>query len=205
MRADRRLRRGGFTLLEMTVVIGLIMFLLTLSVIGYRFLEASASRQRTRTVLHNAEAMLAELDRTGGMVRLEGPSGSGAAYTTGSQYSSPGDVTTGAGGRTTAITNQKTIVAILCLSPGNQQAFAQLPSKMMVPNSNATVNGVQISALADGWGNPILYVPTGGLSGVTVNGHSVTITSPDNRPFFASAGPDGNFTTGDDNMYSFEK
>ena len=30
------------------------------------------------------------------------------------------------------------------------------------------------------------------------------IRSPDNRPFWASAGPDGNFCTGDDNMYSFE-
>ena len=30
------------------------------------------------------------------------------------------------------------------------------------------------------------------------------IRSPDNRPFWASAGPDGDFRTGDDNMYSFE-
>jgi hypothetical protein len=30
------------------------------------------------------------------------------------------------------------------------------------------------------------------------------IRSPDNRPFWASAGADGDFRTGDDNMYSFE-
>ena len=30
------------------------------------------------------------------------------------------------------------------------------------------------------------------------------IVAPDGRPFFASAGPDGDFTTGDDNVYSFE-
>ena len=31
------------------------------------------------------------------------------------------------------------------------------------------------------------------------------IQSPDNRPFFVSAGPDGDLTTGDDNVYSFSK
>jgi prepilin-type N-terminal cleavage/methylation domain-containing protein len=32
-----------------------------------------------------------------------------------------------------------------------------------------------------------------------------SITSPDGRPFWASAGPDGNFQNADDNIYSFEK
>src|SRR5207248_3268658 len=31
------------------------------------------------------------------------------------------------------------------------------------------------------------------------------IRSPDGRALWASAGPDGNFTTGDDNIYSFEQ
>ena len=31
------------------------------------------------------------------------------------------------------------------------------------------------------------------------------IQAPDHRPFFVSAGPDGNLLTGDDNIYSFEK
>ncbi len=30
------------------------------------------------------------------------------------------------------------------------------------------------------------------------------IVSPDKRPFWASAGPDGNINNGDDNIYSFE-
>jgi len=32
-----------------------------------------------------------------------------------------------------------------------------------------------------------------------------TVTSPDGRPFFASAGPDGNFQSPMDNLYSFEQ
>lgn len=34
---------------------------------------------------------------------------------------------------------------------------------------------------------------------------SAIITAPNNRPFFASAGPDGDFSKGDDNLYSFEQ
>ena len=34
---------------------------------------------------------------------------------------------------------------------------------------------------------------------------SPIVTSPGNRPFWASAGPDGDFQTPDDNIYSFEQ
>jgi hypothetical protein len=70
----------------------------------------------------------------------------------------------------------------------------------------------------DGWGNPILFVPASGLFDVytnliftnSSNGYTgsvipiaTPITSPDNRPFWVSAGPDGDFCKGDDNIYSF--
>ena len=68
--------------------------------------------------------------------------------------------------------------------------------------------------LGNGPGNP-----AGGLTNVclnvqpaspqtsppTFNATVTTITSPDGRPFFASAGPDGDFAKGDDNIYSFEQ
>lgn len=86
------------------------------------------------------------------------------------------------------------------------------------------------SLLVDGWNNPIIFVPAAGLRGVTFKEHGPSelhiITStkklieeadvggpPDFAtyvppagalPFFASAGPDGDFSTGDDNVYSFE-
>ena len=79
--------------------------------------------------------------------------------------------------------------------------------------------------LQDAWNNPIIFVPASGLgaAGATVGANGVvptgalqtsgqssgdaTIikTSPDGKGFFASAGPDGNFQTGDDNVYSFEQ
>jgi prepilin-type N-terminal cleavage/methylation domain-containing protein len=68
----------------------------------------------------------------------------------------------------------------------------------------------------DAWGNPMIFVPASGLSGVVLaDGQFHTITSPDGQPFWASAGPDGNFSYsvsgstviphGDDNVYSFQK
>jgi len=41
-------------------------------------------------------------------------------------------------------------------------------------------------------------------NGTTNTGVSPQVVRP-GRPFFASAGPDGDFSTGDDNVYSFEK
>jgi hypothetical protein len=83
----------------------------------------------------------------------------------------------------------------------------------------------------DAWDNPIIFVPGTGLRVRKIgskselvpsdNEQTVIVTSPEGktardpatqlpyvtqtgRPFFASAGPDGDFATGDDNIYSFE-
>jgi prepilin-type N-terminal cleavage/methylation domain-containing protein len=90
--------------------------------------------------------------------------------------------------------------------------------------------GVALSTpvILDAWGNPIIFVlggvlgnnpsnvtltasytpPVGSGGIITGSGSSATATqvhSPDYHPFFASAGPDGDFSKGDDNLYSFEK
>lgn len=59
------------------------------------------------------------------------------------------------------------------------------------------------AAPIDAWGRPIIYVPATGLK-VTVGGNTVTITAPDHKGFWASAGPDGRMDLGDDNVYSFD-
>jgi hypothetical protein len=46
----------------------------------------------------------------------------------------------------------------------------------------------------------ILISPEGSVSG---NGTPNPVVTRPGRPFFASAGPDGDFTKGDDNIYSF--
>ncbi|MGF1632603.1 MAG: type II secretion system protein [Phycisphaerae bacterium] len=62
--------------------------------------------------------------------------------------------------------------------------------------------------LLDGWQNPIILVPATGMI-VDVDGDgtldvNAPIRAPGNVPFFASAGPDGNFQTHEDNLYSFD-
>jgi prepilin-type N-terminal cleavage/methylation domain-containing protein len=86
------------------------------------------------------------------------------------------------------------------------------------------------STLLDEWNNPIIWVPAGGLRGVYLNNETpgaggtteyiVTSTGaitaasafsgttwngpqPGARGFWASAGADGDFSKGDDNVYSF--
>ena len=80
--------------------------------------------------------------------------------------------------------------------------------------------------LVDGWNNPIIFVPpaglivsiknqgqtsgpaqqylvrTSGMTKYTSNGNGPKLL-PTDRPFWASAGPDGSFSNGDDNVYSF--
>jgi len=85
----------------------------------------------------------------------------------------------------------------------------------------------------DPWGNPIIFVPGAGLCGQNTtatdndsmwvggdpgatgakkvvavvtdpNTQVGPIVAPNGRPFWASAGPDGDFRKADDNLYSFE-
>ena len=69
----------------------------------------------------------------------------------------------------------------------------------------------------DAWGNPIIFVMGGVLGArpgnakaapadfLIAGGNQFQVHSPDYHPFFASAGPDGDFSKGDDNLYSYEK
>lgn len=93
------------------------------------------------------------------------------------------------------------------------------------PPPNPVTMGV---VLLDGWGSPIIFVPRAGMhvnilrrnaSGQMVPTLSLVRStgtfdvsaggdppmSGSERPFFASAGQDGDFTAGDDNVYSFQE
>ncbi len=107
--------------------------------------------------------------------------------------------------------------------PGNLQYWMQAYPVYNPTGSRVADDAVPV--LLDGWGNPIIFVPGGILgNGAAINAdgtvipgsgsmHSSAVSapagyqvrSPDGRPFFASAGPDGDFSKADDNLYSFEK
>src|SRR5687768_11041823 len=62
---DRRLtfdRRGGFTLIEVMVAVGIILLLIGILIVGISFVGRSAKEKATRVTLKNVQSMFAELD-----------------------------------------------------------------------------------------------------------------------------------------------
>jgi prepilin-type N-terminal cleavage/methylation domain-containing protein len=214
-------RRSGFTLIELLIVIGIILFLLAIGIYGYRSLEKSASEKQTRVNLANADSLLKGMNAIGAPARIEGPTTLSPApvFATGATLDATNyaDVNVGQGPRSTAISVCQSVVKVLRQSPDNQKAIQAFPPAMLLPPPS----GTDVPVLADAWGNPMIFVPSGGLKNVKVNGTAVTVTSTgsvrntaialsvdpasQNHGFWASAGPDGKFAEGDDNIYSFQK
>ncbi len=221
-------RRSAFTLLEVLVVIGVILILISLAVIGFQVVERSAAANQTKVTLDNLNSMLAELEATAGSnalptysyydpvlmksfpqpvigIGITGPAG---------QAWEIGDVTSGQADRSGFIVQQtQGAMASLMRVPNNAKAIAAFPTSKILKDSNG--NPYTIPVLLDGWGNPIIYVPRGGMIVYVTTGNGntptqITVAGKANRPFFASAGPDGDFgartgatqAKGDDNIYS---
>jgi len=94
--------------------------------------------------------------------------------------------------------------AIAKLKPSEIAGFVIIPTPATPPAIPPSYPPVYL----DGWGNPIIFAPATGLANVYINVNSsptfTGINDPNNRFFWASAGPDGDFIRGDDNIYSFQ-
>lgn len=107
----------------------------------------------------------------------------------------------------------------ICSLSGNKSILSKLPPEVFMkePGTNKFRAG---PIFLDGWGRPILFAPgrtstasgadRWGASGLRfTNGEAnrgiSSFQPPNGRGLFISAGPDGDFSTGDDNLYSFEK
>jgi prepilin-type N-terminal cleavage/methylation domain-containing protein len=280
MTSDRQqLRRRGFTLIELIVVIGVVVILIGLLFGGFAKWQDTAKRNLTITRLEMLNSMLAELEAQGhatfqnqwfmssnpanaldaryfGNVRAD-------AVPVPPQYDEQGNLNVPNDViwyQLAGILTQKAVAfnnryeAILYMSKGmsipaisgiNSNGWS-CPVGIMqqlttLPNNATALAGITTDGTAldvmfdaahtgglppfsatgpavilDGWGNPILFAPAAGLCGVYANtatknaspqpltpGQANIVISPDGRPFFVSAGPDGDFITGDDNIYSF--
>jgi len=146
----------------------------------------------------------------------------------------PGSVKPGTNDRTNhpAVRNTAIAMAKLVSVPANRTKLQGIPNQRLMrlvelpPTAADPISATSLTneatlppVVLDAWGNPIIFVPASGMI-VTLNsiGEQRLITSskvrqippteyaaPSDRPFFASAGPDGDFSTGDDNLYSFEQ
>jgi prepilin-type N-terminal cleavage/methylation domain-containing protein len=207
--------KAGFTLIELVVAMAVAVIIMGIIVVGLSQALGGGERRATQTTLETARSILgdfnADSQNRNRFFRqiLKSPTGFGGTVS----IASPGDVSTGAAGRTGTVMNSSRRVFTLLLSSNSSKSLLNSLSSNVVERDSAAA----VSGLLDAWNNPILLVPdgyenetgstegSGGLTGVTRLGATgQTIRSSDRKPFFASAGPDGNFTTGDDNLYSFE-
>jgi type II secretory pathway pseudopilin PulG len=108
-----------------------------------------------------------------------------------------------------AVADTELLMQAMLTIPENQTIFNNIPSNKVMKDA---VTGIPL--ILDGWGNPILFCPAGGLAGVFNEPgdhgyYTVVVTSSaiqayswdptslppgtplSNQPFFFSAGPDG--------------
>jgi prepilin-type N-terminal cleavage/methylation domain-containing protein len=248
--------RRAFTLIEILIVIGIISVLVTLVTLGVRQIGNTGRAKSTRVTMENLQNLVTEKQVTGGVGALDEvyplvnfpakpPDAPTAALVR--AEAAPPNVTRNVGkdrnpvwsgsplAPQNAIARTQAVVALLRAVPNNAKWISALPSNQIwlpkVPSEVPGPPGSTIPIILDAWGNPIIYVPSGGLTGVTVSGNvkskyadfdvttaQDTVESPSKRGFWASAGPDGFFTDpdpskslderepyGDDNVYSFQQ
>ena len=251
-RRTMRPRRGGFTLLEILVVIGIILLLVSIGVIGFRALDQSG--KVTKTTLENLRSMFNEYEQRtklreqpakmwfNGSLQNTNPAANPPIDLWRTPVALSGTTSVNSGGdkryEWDAVGNTQIVLAYLNRIPENKQVMTKIPSKQV----HGTADGPKGNKLTpagnektidpplvlDAWNNPIIFVGSDGLTGVgfesrkddstkewRVTSTGLVPSSPGGnvspaerskswRPFFASAGPDGDFHTGDDNVYSFE-
>ena len=214
------MKRRAFTLIEIMVAIVILVILGSLMLYALKGTGTSAKSQSTRVRLENLKSMLAEYELNTRFAQPASwpsalPVGYGGDFwktlVTPTPLPPLGNVRSdmrSAWTNTLWTTNPRLIDATVFAigemkkMPSNAAAISKLPASEFIAGT---------PLMADGWGNPIIFVPgTYGLL-IDANGNGtadpgeVIITAPNNRPFFASAGPDGDFSKADDNLYSFEQ
>ena len=208
-----RRRRAAFSLIEILIVIGVILLLISIGVYGYRSIQETAAKKQCYSMLASAESIVKELTNAGALNRLEGSADQLPApiFVAGTPLASPGDVNIGKAARTTLLAaggKMEKSMKVLVSVPAASKIIQSMPQESLVPPPPSATPPVPYNPpyLADPWQNPLIFVPSSGLTGVnTEGGNNLTIKSPSGRPFWASAGPDGDFSAGNDNIYSFDK
>lgn len=186
----RAIRCKAFTVMELLIAIAIIAVLISITFVGIGKMQAISRGKLTSQLLSNCQALLREYDRATQMKGI--PTAAIAA---------PGSVSDNAPDRNgTAVQKTREMTALIRGLPINDTAIKQLPPSQVWTGATLAEGPVFL----DGWSSPIIFVPANGLSGVDLGSGPTTIVSPDGKPFFASAGPDRSFSSGKDNLYSFQ-
>ena len=214
----RRPARGGFTLIEMLVVIGIILLLIGISIGGFSQVAKHSKAQHTKAALEAVKSMMGEFEATVGKQGM------------GSFKSTWDSVATAIDARRIALvtvpnvspppitwqTYTDLVLAKLLEIQNNKAILDKLPSEQVKPVT--LPNGNSSYEILDGYGHPLQFVPSIGLRNVTAGGVAGIIRSdgrvhipadpypnPNPRYFWVSFGADGDAAAGDDNAYSFDQ
>ena len=125
-----------------------------------------------------------------------------------------------------ALGTTQTVIGALLSIPANRKIVDNLPHDAFLIDPG-TQQAYKPPLFLDGWDNPIMYAPRRstplpkdpnvapskprpkdselqwGVEGLTISGQTGYFLQPaDGKGLWISAGPDGDFSTGDDNVYS---
>ena len=231
---DRSSRpRLAMTLVEMLTAIGVIAILISMLVLGINFVSARAKTDKTRTMLQNLRSMMSEFEAKGGTASMiDWPYLTKDPWQVIKPEVAPvGKVIEGSSLRhpagNPALGRTQAVIGALIAMPSNRKIVDNLPHDVFLMQSGGS-QAYKPPLFLDGWGNPIMYAPRRatpvpnptnppkdprpaddklkwGIEDLVINGETGFILQPaDGKGLWISAGPDGDFSTGDDNVYSFE-
>ena len=199
--------RRGFTMVEILVACAVIVILMGLLFLGGKAIVTSNKKSSTKTTLSNLRAMVTEREAAVGATKVKAEIDViyGNVVITGTipDMSRAGGNRIPAAGTHLALTQQ--VMRLLSSVAANKKALANIPNEQLletVPQS--TTGDTATPIVLDAFDNPIIAIPS---YGVTLNyevGGSTVVRAKDGKTFFMSAGPDGNYITADDNIFSYE-
>jgi type II secretory pathway pseudopilin PulG len=237
-------RSGGFTLIELMVSIAIVFLLIGMTIVGFGQISKHSRAQHTKVALEALRSMMSEFESSAGKQNW-------AAFNAGWDNGGIPLVLNGSPGTDAIPPNpykiknfaglpnipwryySAQVLADLLKLPANKAILDKLPAAQVqridfstYPDYSGITDKTLYYEVLDGYGNPIRFVPSGGLTSVTGTPYLSTTARPASvvvllqsdgsahdlsvpndrapvpRPFWLSAGADGVYFTLDDNLYS---
>jgi type II secretory pathway pseudopilin PulG len=188
-------RHRAFTLLEMLTTVAVLIIVLGLMVSLARYVRNHSATQLTRDVLaHLDEAMIRYMRRNS---PTSGPASEAPTNTpiTGAAVAGAVPPVRSLARDGTLPSDERQLLA--AAAENNRQFVAALRSELLGNYWSGLPSSVYDNQmLRDAWGTPIVFMPAK---------HNEIGMAPQDRPFFFSAGPDRQYRSRADNLYSYEQ